>query len=133
MDANLRSIARTCLDAAYDGSLAFPQIVGTLMASGFEGYAVDYRTHTTTYYPEGGDPVVLENPASDGAIAAAFDAEGVATQVLWAQADPPDYSYAAFCRNVKACGCAGYIVSFPGRRVLYFGKTAETHVEMFPQ
>ena len=57
---------------------------------------------------------------------------GVA-QVKWAQANPPEYSYSAFCKNVKAFGCAGYIVSFSGRRVLYFGRTAETHVEHFPQ
>ena len=31
-----------------------------------------------------------------------------------------------------AAGCAGYLVSFPGRRVLYWGRTAHTHVEMFP-
>ena len=33
---------------------------------------------------------------------------------------------------MKAAGCAGYIVSFLGRRVLYIGRTAETHVELFP-
>jgi hypothetical protein len=32
-----------------------------------------------------------------------------------------------------AAGCAGYIVSFLGRRVVYFGRTAETHVEHFPK
>lgn len=61
------------------------------------------------------------------------DGAGVASQVQWAQANPPDYSYKAFCRNAKALGCAGYIVSFSGRRVLYIGRTAETHVEHFPQ
>lgn len=35
--------------------------------------------------------------------------------------------------DLKALGCAGYIVSFIGRRVLHFGRTAETHVEHFPQ
>ena len=53
--------------------------------------------------------------------------------VRWAQSGDAAYSYAAFCARVKAAGCAGYIVSFPGRRVLYFGRTAETHVEHFPQ
>ena len=40
---------------------------------------------------------------------------------LWAQANPSDYSYVAFSKKVKAAGCAGYLVSFPGRRVVYFG------------
>jgi hypothetical protein len=26
----------------------------------------------------------------------------------------------------------GYLVSFPGRRVLYFGRTGETHAEHLP-
>ena len=52
--------------------------------------------------------------------------------VRWAQANPADYSYVAFCEKVKVAGCAGYLVSFLGRRVVYFGRTAETHVEHVP-
>ena len=132
MDAQLMAVARDCLDAAYDGTMAFPDIVGTLTRSGFESYMVDYRRNTTTYFLPDGDSVVLENRPSDGTVAAAFDAAGIAAQVRWAQANPPDYSYGSFCTHVKALGCAGYIVSFSGRRVLYFGRTADTHVEWFP-
>jgi uncharacterized protein YbcV (DUF1398 family) len=70
---------------------------------------------------------------SQGAVAPGFDAGEVEAMVRWAQSGDAAYSYAAFCARVKAAGCAGYIVSFPGRRVLYFGRTAETHVEHFPQ
>jgi len=133
MDAQLMTIARECLDAAHDGTMAFPAIVGRLIGSGFEGYCVDYRRNITTYYTADGESVVLDNHASSGAVAPAFDAQALAAQVKWAQSGASDYSYAAFCRNAKAAGCAGYIVSFPGRRVLYFGRTADTHVEHFPQ
>lgn len=133
MDARQIATAKTCLSAAYDNLMPFPQIVGTLIGAGFEGYAVDYRRGTTTYFLPDGDNVVLENGVSDGAVAAQFDQAGVAAQIRWAQSGAPDYSYRAFCKNVKAFGCAGYIVSFLGRRVLYFGRTAETHTEHFPQ
>jgi uncharacterized protein YbcV (DUF1398 family) len=133
MDAQRTAIARSCLDAAYDRTMAFPAIVGTLVQAGFDGYLVDYRRNTTTYYLADGDTVLMDNPPADARVAPIFDQAGIAAQVRWAQADPPDYSYAAFCRNVKALGCAGYIVSFSGRRVLYFGSTAETHVEYFPR
>lgn len=133
MDAHRMAIAHDCLDAAYDGTMAFPDIVGTLIRSGFEGYTVDYRRGTTTHFLPDGDNVVLENRHSAGSVAPRFDQAGIAAQVRWAQANPPDYSYAAFCENVKSLGCAGYMVSFSGRRVLYFGRTAETHVEHFPQ
>jgi uncharacterized protein YbcV (DUF1398 family) len=133
MQAQRISIAQNCLNAAYDKTMAFPDIVGALIQAGFEGYFVDYRRNATTYFLPDGDSVVLENRPSDGVIAAQFDGAGVSAQVKWAQTNPPGYSYAAFCKNVKALGCAGYIVSFSGRRVLYFGRTAETHVEHFPQ
>jgi uncharacterized protein YbcV (DUF1398 family) len=133
MDAQLTAIARNCLNAAYDKTMAFPEIVGTLIKSGFEGYVVDYRRNTTTYFLPSGDSVVLENRPSKGAVAAQFDQPGVAAQIKWAQVNPPEYSYASFCKNVKALGCAGYVVSFLGRRVLYFGRTADIHVEHFPQ
>jgi uncharacterized protein YbcV (DUF1398 family) len=72
-------------------------------------------------------------PASSGNIAAAFDASEVERLVRWAQANPAEYSYAAFSEQAKTAGCAGYLVSFPGRRVVYYGRTAETHVEHFPR
>jgi uncharacterized protein YbcV (DUF1398 family) len=133
MDAHLTAIAQNCLNAAYDNTMAFPEIVGTLIKSGFEGYAVDYRRNTITYFLPGGESVVLDSRQSEVPVAAQFDQDGIAAQVKWAQANPPEYSYVAFCKNVKALGCAGYIVSFLGRRVLYFGRTAETHTEHFPQ
>ncbi len=133
MDAQRIEIADACLNAAFDKSMTFPQIVSTLIKAGFEGYLVDYRRNVTTYFLSDGDNVVLENRLSEGSVAAQFQPTGVANQVKWAQANPPDYSYATFCKHVKAFGCAGYIVSFSGRRVLYFGRTAETHVEHFPQ
>jgi uncharacterized protein YbcV (DUF1398 family) len=132
MDAQSQAIAETCFNAAYEGDLAFPQIVGALIGAGFEGYAVDYRRGVTVYYHADGESLELPNRPTSGAIAEAFDTDGVTAQIRWAQANPPDYAYAAFCDNVKAAGCAGYLVSFPGRRALYFGRTAETHVEHFP-
>ena len=132
MDAQHVAIAETCLHGAHDGGMSFPVIVQTLITKGFEGYFVDYRRDTTTYYLADGDSVTLENLASGGAIAPGFDADGVAAQIRWAQANPPEYSYDAFCRNVRAAGCAGYLVSFPGRRVVYLGRTGDTHVELMP-
>jgi hypothetical protein len=132
MDAQHETIARDCLEAAHRGTMAFPDIVARLIDAGFDGYLVDYRLGRTTYYLASGASLALDNLSAAGAVAAAFDADGVAAQVRWAQANRPDYSYGAFSRNVTACGCAGYLVSFCGRRVLYFGRTGETHTVHFP-
>ena len=132
MDAHHITLAKTCINAAHDGTMSFPSIVGALIDAGFDGYVVDYRGDTATYYLPDGDNVVLRNHRSGGPVAAAFDRDGVAARIRWAQSGAADYTYAAFSAQVKALGCAGYIVSLPGRRVLYFGRTAETHVEHFP-
>jgi len=133
MDAERISVAERCLHAAHDGSLSFPDIVGKLIAAGFEGYAVDYRRNSQTFYLPDGDGVTLEMQPLVGNIAAAFDGTQVGRLVRWAQANPANYSYVAFSEKAKAAGCAGYLVSFLGSRVVYFGRTAETHVEQFPK
>lgn len=66
-------------------------------------------------------------------MAQAFDAAAVQAAVKEAQTQAEGYTYKGFCDKAAQAGCAGYIVSFPGRRVLYFSRTAETHVEHFPQ
>lgn len=133
MDAERIAVAKACLDAAHDGSLSFPEIIGKLLGAGFEGYSVDYRRNTQTYYLPDGDSIAFDMPQSAGSVVAMLDAAGVEALVRWAQRNPPEYNYAAFCERARAMGCAGYLVSFSGRRVVYYGRTAETHVELFPQ
>lgn len=132
MNAQGTAIAQRCLSGAEDNSMAFPEIVGTLMEGGFESYAIDFRRQTATYYLPDGDSVALLSHRVDAPIAAKFDPEAVQAAIREAQTLAPGYTYAGFCRKVAAAGCAGYIVSFSGRRALYYGRTAETHIELFP-
>ena len=132
MDADRSAVAETCLKAAHDGSLSFPDIIGRLIAAGFDGYMVDYRRTSQTFYLPDGDSLVLAMDQPEAPVAPRFDAAEMARLVRWAQAQPDGYSYARFSERAKAAGCAGYLVSFPGRRVVSFGRTAETHVELFP-
>src|SRR5262245_39007357 len=107
MDARRITIAQECLKAAYDKAMSFPEIVEQLTSAGFDGYFVDYRRNTTTYFLPDGDSVALDNHSANSNVGAQFDQAGIVTQIKWAQANPPDYSYATFCKNVKALGCAG--------------------------
>jgi uncharacterized protein YbcV (DUF1398 family) len=59
MDSRLTRAAKTCLEGAESGAMTFPQIVGTLVKEGFEGYAIDFRRATATYYLSDGDSVEL--------------------------------------------------------------------------
>jgi uncharacterized protein YbcV (DUF1398 family) len=133
MDANLIVIAKRCLRGAEDGTMTFPQSVKALMEAGFESYVVDFRRSTRTCYRPDGDSVVLAAHRVETPVAAAFDPEPIKAAIREAQVLAPGYNYRDFCEKVAAAGCAGYMVSFSGRRALYFGRTAETHVEHFPQ
>lgn len=126
------AIAEACLLGAESGRMEFPQIVMTLVDAGFESYGVDFRRGTATYYTPDGDSVELNAEAVRGPVAKAFGPNAIASAIREAQANAPGYTYLGFCSKVRAAGCAGYTVSFLGRRAVYHGRTAETHVEMFP-
>lgn len=132
MDSHKISVAKACLDAAESNTMTFPQIAGALMAAGFESYIVDFRRRRTTYYLPDGDSVELAIHEIADPVSPSFDAAAIQTAIREAQQLAPGYTYRGFCRKAATGGCAGYIVSFSGRRVLYFGRTAETHVEHFP-
>lgn len=131
MDPRQIDVAQSCLEAAQTGAMTFPNIIQTLMREGFESYAIDFRRACATYYLVDGDSVVLPI-ATHGPVAERFDVERVRAAIGEAQSLALGYTYLGFCDKVAAAGCAGYVVSFPGRRAVYFGRTAETHVERFP-
>lgn len=127
-----KAIARACLEGAQSDTMNFPEIVGTLIEAGFEGYAIDYRRATATYYLTDGKSIVLEAHAVSTATAPRFDVSLIQAAIREAQQQVPGYTYRGFCEKAASAGCAGYIVSFSGRRALYIGRTAEIHVEHFP-
>ena len=133
MTAEQQNCARQCLDAAEADIMTFPQIVGTLMEAGFESYTVDFRRSSATYYLPSGESFELGIPADEVAVDPLFETGALQAAIREAQALAPGYTYKGFRRKAKSAGCAGYIVSFLGRRAVYFGRTAETHVELFPQ
>ncbi len=132
MDASVTAIIHDCHLASEEDRLDFPQILAALHQAGVEGYLVDYRRSTKTYYLPDGESLELPSPVVEATISAHFEAKIVEAAVREAQTKAPGYTYKGFCAKVMQAGCAGYIVSILGRRVVYFGRTAETHVEHFP-
>jgi len=132
MPPELEQIARSCLEGAETGAMTFPQIVGRLMEEGFESYTVDFRRARVIYYRAEGDSIELDAHKIEEPVAAAFNEASIVIAIREAQQLVEGYTYNGFCKKVMAAGCTGYIVSFPGRRAVYFGRTAETHVEAFP-
>lgn len=133
MNDALKLIAEKCMNAAYSGTMSFPEIIGTLIQNGFESYHVDYLRGTTTYYQTEGGNIELPLLHHEGLVASTFNTTSIQAAIKEAQLQIEGYSYKGFCEKIMKAGCAGYIVSFLGKRVVYFGRTADMHVEHFPQ
>jgi uncharacterized protein YbcV (DUF1398 family) len=132
MTANWKDVARATLEGSESGTMTFPQNLRDLMEAGFDGYAVDFRRFTRTYYMPNGEALELKTAPTPTPVGEAFDASAVREAIREAQVLVPGYTYKGFCTKVARAGCAGYVVSLIGRRVLYFGRTCETHTEYFP-
>ena len=133
MNDEQAQIAEACLRGAEDNAMTFPEIVGALSTAGFESYAIDFRRATATYYRPDGESVVLSTHRPGAPVAESFDSQALRAAIREAQALVEGYTYRGFCEKAAAAGCAGYLVSFTGRRALYVGRTAEIHVEFFPR
>jgi len=132
MNANWQDVARATLEGSESGVLPFPESWRILVEAGFDGYAVDFRRSTRTYYRRDGQALELET-APNEPVAERFDVAVIKAALREAQAQIPGYTYKGFCATVVRAGCAGYLVSFLGKRVLYYGRTGETHTEYLPE
>ncbi len=130
MDANVKEIVRECTRGSDEERLTFPEVVGKLMSAGVERYHADLvRAEKTYYLPDGQSEITPCEPVG-ATPAIAFNAVGVEAAVRASQARA--IRYGEFCRRIVAAGCVGYFVTLAGRRAVYYGRTAETHVELFP-
>ena len=103
-------VLQQCAHGALAGKLTFPEIVGQLSQIGIERYHADYSRQEITYYFPDGESVVI------------------ATR----QSQRNEHTYIDFIQKTMSAGCVGYFVQITGRRVIYFGRTGESHVEHFP-
>jgi uncharacterized protein YbcV (DUF1398 family) len=132
MNTNWKDVARATLEGSESGAITFQQSVAMLTEAGFDGYGIDFRRATRTYYMPDGEAIELATERTPASVAARFDAAAIKAALREAQTLAPGYTYQGFCAKVVSAGCAGYLVSLPGKRVLYYGRTGETHTEYFP-
>ena len=132
MNTHCQDLARTTLEGAESEIFSGPEAGRRLMEAGFDGYAVDFRRATRIYYRPDGQSVEFKTEPPAVPVAPRFDVGQVKESIRQAQMMVPGYTYRGFCDQVVAAGCAGYLVSLLGKRVLYFGRTGGTHTEYFP-
>lgn len=130
MSSHVSTVLRECTEGSDEERLSFPEVVGKLAAAGVERYHADLQRHEKTYYLPDGRSELLRCLPIDETPAPHFKAEGVQAAVRAIQAGR--IKYQEFCRQIARAGCVGYFVSLAGRRAVYFGRTSESYVELFP-
>ena len=113
------------------GAMSFSDAVGKLLGAGVEYYLVDYVRLRKTFYGADGKSVTVPI-AYEGLPAVAPDLDVAALRANILDSQQKGQPYREFTRRAMAGGVAGYIAFLRGRRVLYFGRNGEQHVEWFP-
>ena len=117
--------------ATQRGEMTFPQVVARLLEAGVESYLVDFASGRKTYYLANGgahtESMILELCP----VAADFSPAGLVAAVRSAQADT--VRYPEFVRRATAAGTVVYWAFLTGKRVIYFGRKGEQHIEEFPR
>ncbi|QAU24030.1 DUF1398 domain-containing protein [Dyella sp. M7H15-1] len=127
---NIRSIVEECTRSSEDDSINFPDQLKKLAAAGVEGYYADLRNSKRTYYLSDGETIEVSTAKVGVPVTTTFNAKTVGEAIRLSQSGA--HTYREFCEKVMKAGCASYLVSLLGRKVVYLARSGESHVEYFP-
>lgn len=126
----LKNIVKEIITSNLNGSISFPQVIKKLMAEGVESYHVDLVRSENRYYLPNGDSIVESVPHQLLLTTKAFVADEIKANIKSIQEGKIDY--VTFVENIFAAGCVYYIAYLNGRKVIYFGRDGDFHIEKFP-
>lgn len=130
MEKHVKDIVRACTRDSDREIVSFGEVVLRLMQAGVERYHADLVRSEKTYYLPSGESELTPCAPVAGIIEQEFDGAAVETAIRSIQRG--EIAYGEFCRHIARAGCVGYIVSLAGRRAVYYGRTADQHIEWFP-
>jgi uncharacterized protein YbcV (DUF1398 family) len=124
-------VMRNTLHESEAGRLTFPQVVQALAAVGVESYFADLAGATDNFYLTTGESHAekMTLPAAVK-IAEEFSHAGLKAAIRAVQGD--EIRYPEFLRRAMAAGTTAYWVFITGRKVIYFGRKGDFHIEEFP-
>ncbi len=126
-----KEIIQSTIRHSLEGTATFPQIVGLLLSEGVESYHVDLVRNENRYYTATGESLVEKVAVPHARAAPAFSAAKVAAAIKKSQGG--QINYRQFVAEILEAGCVYYIAYLAGKRVAYFGREGDAHVEHFPQ
>lgn len=121
---------REVLKESQRGELVFPEVVRRMLEAGVESYFVDVARAEDVVYLRDGSTLLVEMHMALDPVAENFSEAEVVAAIRGAQKD--EIRYPEFMRKACAAGVAAYWAFLTGRKVIYFGRKGEFHVEHFP-
>ncbi|MFZ6751324.1 DUF1398 family protein [Undibacterium sp. Ren11W] len=117
--------------ATLDGRIPFPEVVRRLVETGVEYYHVDYVALQKTYYSASGEIIKTSiNYENLPSIAADLDVDALRAIILDSQQNAQHYR--DFTIRAMRAGVQAYIAFLRGKRVTYWGRGGDQHIEWFP-
>ena len=113
------------------GQLTFPEVVRRLLEAGIESYFCDLAAGKETFYMPDGATHAEAMTLRLAPIAEEFSSAGVVAAIRAAQADT--IRYPEFVKRSTAAGVIAFWAFLSGKKVVYFGRKGEFHVEEFPR
>jgi uncharacterized protein YbcV (DUF1398 family) len=115
--------------ATQQRNATFPQVVKGLLENGVESYLVDFAAKQKTHYLADGTTYTVPMILDPGPIAAEFNGAELVAAIRGAQADT--VRYPEFVKRSTTAGVIGYWAFLTVKRVIYFGRKGEEHIEDF--
>jgi uncharacterized protein YbcV (DUF1398 family) len=112
------------------GKLIFPEVVRRLLEVGVESYFCDLANGVETFYMNDGKTHAEKMVLPLTAVAAELSSQDIVAAIRGAQADT--IRYPEFMKRSAAAGVIAYWAFLSGKKVIYFGRKGEMHVEEFP-
>jgi uncharacterized protein YbcV (DUF1398 family) len=112
------------------GKLIFPEVVRRLLEVGVESYLCDLANGAETFYLTDGKTHAEKMVLPLTPIAEEFSSADVVAAIRGAQTDT--IRYPEFMKRSAAAGVIAYWAFLTGKKVVYFGRKGEMHVEEFP-
>lgn len=121
---------REVLRESQRGELIFPEVVRRMLEAGVESYLVDVARAEDVVYLRDGSTLTVNMDMALDPVADNFAELAVVEAIRVAQKD--EIRYPEFMRRASAAGVVAYWAFLIGRKVIYFGRKGEFHVEHFP-
>ncbi len=121
---------REVLVETHAGKLIFPQVVERMLAAGVSSYFVDLLRSGDIVYLDNDTTITEPVHLPLAPVATEFSKSAVVAAIRSAQKD--EIRYPEFMRQAAAAGVVAYWAFLTGKKVIYFGRKGEFHVEYFP-